>query len=1164
MLKVFVYSALGVILLASSAPAQQSVTDARAASGHDLGKVEGMKGFVGSEAARKLLTRNGFVVTGQQFKQIFAAYIGGALPKFITTDSAWHTYYVLLEEGVMQLEEDQAKRLREFSRKLVAAAEKRAKAGKPGFDDLADFASVGLALQDASFRKTLPKEQAGIVGALTSGSGLVTVPVGFPLMAERFRAKSFYTKSSALADYFAARQWYAVVDFRLRNDRETALAVKLAMLIHGNPELSGLWGQLSEPYDALLAKAEDGTVRVYAAAAIEVLGKGASVSGVEKVVPAIRKLLAARLSDPKVNDQLLTPAQYADFKTEIKGFRLLPPRRLPSAVCFQNTVDPKITGRMFPSGLDFLVACKTLRSPAAKRALEGRAGKGVAAAVARADSGRLPESLHGEALKLLAVLQKPAPKQAPTPLRTRAWADKQLWTQLGAWAEQRHTWALHTKLTIHYLGMAREPAGMVSPYPEFFEGLGRLSQATARVLDKVGVGKSFDAQAAAKDLLAHIKIYRRLRQAMKKGGLRSAHQRKQLQADAAKVDRLFTFLLEYTSQLGTAIRDEPGAEVVLKKVEKLAGKCATSGKVSKDDTTVLKLFARSSGEVSVLLGEFAALCDRLARIARRQLAGKDLAEEDEGVIKGYGVALAKFHFYGGNSWLTPRDDFPIITPIFISPPGNKSEILYAGLARPHALYVIAKAGGKLRLFRGAVMSYREFRRSMHQPLDDESWKALVKAGPVPPPSVFTRSFLAGMTAREVIEILRSGKTYSDIDNVAGRDITKAMIGLIDKGKHPRTSWLIEHLCRRCTDEDAGDLVALMAKVPKDGGFAELALTLAEMPWKPHRARLMKMLHDRIPKRADAAAYILSRKPGDIDAAELVKRFDKQTVRTKRLYCFLFGCVPKAGEGVKKALLGALRHPDDGLRWQAADAIARGGLKDRDIIAALVRLIEDTNEFVASAAVRALADLKADKAAPAMLARLKKGVRPRNITSSVSHRQTEAITGATRYGGSVALMVLRQRLGIAAGLPSLGEALVEALGVLGHKPATKQLEAMFAGNYAPEAIEALRAIDPKHHVDRLVTLALNKKADILGREEALEKLREVRSTGVATRLLPLLEETTAFSGSYNDKQWRVCDQAAQTIASLLDWKDNLSKFSEIQERKKLIAKIRQWAKRVERK
>ena len=79
------------IAAALGAPAGHASEAAQPPGGHDLAKVEKIEKFVGSAAARNLLARNGFVVTGTQFKQIFSAYIGGRLPKFITADSAWHT-----------------------------------------------------------------------------------------------------------------------------------------------------------------------------------------------------------------------------------------------------------------------------------------------------------------------------------------------------------------------------------------------------------------------------------------------------------------------------------------------------------------------------------------------------------------------------------------------------------------------------------------------------------------------------------------------------------------------------------------------------------------------------------------------------------------------------------------------------------------------------------------------------------------------------------------------------------------------------------------------------------------------------------------------------------------------------------------------------------------
>ena len=125
---------------------------------YNLRAVKGIEAFTGSAEAEKLLGKNGFVVADPAFKQIFEPYIkspqteatsetnrmGSALPSFITTDSAWHTYHVLLEEGVKNMEEIQSQRMLNFSRRLIAAA----RDSRNRDSDLVLFASVGLALQD--------------------------------------------------------------------------------------------------------------------------------------------------------------------------------------------------------------------------------------------------------------------------------------------------------------------------------------------------------------------------------------------------------------------------------------------------------------------------------------------------------------------------------------------------------------------------------------------------------------------------------------------------------------------------------------------------------------------------------------------------------------------------------------------------------------------------------------------------------------------------------------------------------------------------------------------------------------------------------------------------------------------------------------------------------
>jgi len=704
---------------------------------YNLRSVNGIEAFSGSAGAKELLSKNGFVVADPSFKQIFEAYIkapqteepseknpmGGSLPSYITPDSAWHTYHVLLEEGVKNMEEIQSKRLRDFSHRLLASATNSVN----GTADLILFASVGLALQDEPFRQTLAPEAKRIVDGLRNGSTPVVVPIGFELAPAQFRAQSFYTQSPELSDYFAARQWFASVVFRLANPSETKSALALTSVINSDPELLALWRQLSEPFDMFLGPAEDGTIREYGDAEKAVLGT-TNVQNIpisEAQFLAIQQRLEGQLPLPQVSDQLISPAQYIEFGKQTRGFRLLPSRRLPDAVCFHNTVDPKIPGRGFPSGLDFLAASPELTSSAARRAVQSEFGKRVGDQILKASCGPLPDSLHGEAMRLLATLQKPLPATAPKPLRTEAWSDLQLWTQLGAWAEQRHTWALHTKMTVMVMGMISPPRGMVAPYPDFFSGLAKLARQTASAFDKGGFGQSFEIKPVAAELLMKLELSERIS---------TSRDEKDMEENSAKLVQFGQFYQSYYEKHRAefeANRSRDANKKIERDLVAMAQRCAAEGTTNEAEIDTLRLYYNSRQNISRLLNDYAPVCDRLAALATKSLTDEALTEDDAKWIENYGVTLAGFSFYYGNSYEVPRDDFPMVTRVFSSP--LTSSMLYAGVARPQALYVIIPQGKTLQLFRGAVLTYREFVRPNDPLLDDDSWREMIFKGQTPPP-----------------------------------------------------------------------------------------------------------------------------------------------------------------------------------------------------------------------------------------------------------------------------------------------------------------------------------------------------------------------------------------------------------------------------------------------
>ena len=1156
-------------------------TPARTASeAYNLGAVNGIEAFKGPAAARELLARNGFVVSDPAFKQIFEPYIespqvekpseknpmGSSLPSFITTDSAWHTYHVLLEEGVKELEGIQSRRLLAFSRQLWAAARDRAQKQEPGGNDLALFASVGLALQDEQHRQSLSPEARRIVEGLRTGSTPVEVPIGFRLSPLLFRAQSFYTQSPELSDYFAARQWYASVVFRLANARETRLALAVSALVDGSPELLALWKQLSEPFDTFLAPAEDGTIREYVEAAGAVLGTNLhQVSFPDQQVAEIQKRLDSRLASPRVSDQLVSPVEYLDFAKVTRGFRLLPPRRLPCAVCFHNTVYPRIPGRMYPSGLDFLAASPVLRSPAAVRAVQSQFGKQVSDLILKADCGPMPESLHGEAMQLLATLQKPLPASAPPCMRNEAWSDLQLWTQLGAWAEQRHTWALHTKLTVMVLGMVTPPKGMVAPYPEFFSGLAKLTRRTAEAFEKAGLEQKFEVKAVATELLELLNLYHRGSQ---------PRDEKELERYSVKLGQILEFQRRYYEGHRADLEGESASESYRKlqnELEDLARRCTMSGKANESEMETLRSFYECRQNIVAMLKNFAPVCDRLAELAGKALKNQALTEDDAKWIENYGITLAGFHFYYGNSYEVPRDDFPMVTRVFSNPLADS--MLYAGLARPQALYVIVPSGNSLQLYRGAVMTYREFVRPNTRLLDDESWREMISKGQTPPAPPFTRSFCAETSVADLIKRLqRLGKSedagYGDVEEIL---------------------WQIGS---RATEKDLPELLNVLttSKGDERGDIVQgMAEIMSRLPWESHQKQLIALLADSDTTVADAAARILTERPAALDAAALVSGFDRQPTRTRRLYCAMLSRLPQQTEATRKLLLQAMRDPAAGVRWQAALAIGTAGWNSPQSHSALLQSLNDTNEVVAAAAARSLARLGATNAAPALFAKLKTRLQSTNTSPEELQRQTAKFMGDIRSDFNLGppyesldpdCLEMRFSRGVpeaarkraALRLPpqpfplpphdyTLADALIETLGDLGYTPAADDLFKLRGTEHDIEATRALYKLVPGRLTDELLATAKDKQVDSYLRERALVTLCNLSATNCARDLVPLLDDVTpiVYSRPLAGPEWRICDRAAVSIALLLGWEHPMRlRHPRPEEREALMARARKWA------
>ncbi|MDP7288191.1 MAG: DUF3160 domain-containing protein, partial [Phycisphaerae bacterium] len=764
---------------------------------------------------------------------------------------------------------------------------------------------------------------------------------------------------------------------------------------------------------------------------------------------------------------------------------------------------------------------------------------------------------------------------------TDAWADKQLWTQLGAWAEQRHTWALHAKLSYTTFGSdGAGDLGMVSPYPDFFESLGKLAKGTSEVLTRADAVNDRNMKLVSADLLKHAETYTWFCEAVE-GDLESVD-RKRLRDSEEIVERISEFVDEcvedHRSLFGFAKR--PTDAQVLKRLTELARRCLKTAKGADGDLKVLNAFVQSEIGVIERLEVLARLCGELSSIARNQLAGKSLNKEENETIRMYGPTLGYLHFYEGNSWDDPEDDSPIISPIFVNPNPRVRRTLYAALGRPHAIYVLAKLSGETRLMKGAVLSYHEFTGPTSQPLDDQAWRRIVREQKSAPPRPdFTKSFIVAPGEDKVIEMLRDGKMYVGIDSIVSRKITNTLIAMLPNIGEEDRYRLLDHLLVRCSEQDAPTLLKLLRDSAREGSkhetdsLQDIVRLVAEAPCKPIASELMKMLVAKNDDYAHAAAYILGRRPELIDAKQLTSGYDKLTTSRRGLYCMLLGALPNIDQAASKTMLKALDETDAYLRWHGAVALANSGANSPAVIKALTRRVDDSNSYVASAALNALKEIDALPNTPDLLKTLKR--------YCLDHRQdpkAAAELKAIEVPGHKRINSLKPRRYSMVPEPiPLDTAIVGVLTDIECKQAAPVfIDIMISGGFPMKDIGLfeLGRLDRENFDKYLTDIALNDKLDFTLRSEAIRYVQFAdHPIRACRRLVVLLGDKTKAPPEFpGAKSPAIGDLAIITMGKVLfpkprDESDTglfdpytpVDAKAEKQRLKKVAKKVRQWAK-----
>ena len=557
--------------------------------------------------------------------------------------------------------------------------------------------------------------------------------------------------------------------------------------------------------------------------------------------------------------------------------------------------------------------------------------------------------------------------------------------------------------------------------------------------------------------------------------------------------------------------------------------------VTDNDRRAMRAFLRSpQGNAAELLPQFAALCDQLAAIADKELAGQPLDSKERGVIREYGRTLARFHFYEGETCYAPRDDFACIAPVFDDRMNGKT--LYAGVGRPEAIYVVLFDGKELSLHWGAVLSYREFSRASGNVLDDQKWQAEVNAAGAPPPPAWTASFQRPFNqqelkrmAQEEVARLREGKLNPEDLSVAGHEATLARIEwLLKKWQAVKTaraaakkdgeltdkeqraaadaeeaarigeeecSELFEALLDRAVDEDVPDLLDKVLPAIPDTDFRimenNLEYCLMRRDWTPYRAKLVTLLHDSSPRVAGCAAAVLGSRPEEIDVAALAKDYDRQPLHVREEYCYLIGQSGKPGPEGTRVLTAALRDKSWELRRRAAEAVTACRATSPEILALVRAGLDEERPGLAEAMFHAALALHLSDTAPQMLARLKQHVErsrlgkddPRHL--NLEDRETRSLTTE----------------------------LVRGLGEFKYLPAKDVLRAFVFPHAEPlakyalgeAAYKALRKIEPQSQKQLLAEIFKDPRSPDYMLQFAIVEVAETDDLEYVKLMLPIFED-----------------------------------------------------------
>jgi hypothetical protein len=452
-----------------------------------------------------------------------------------------HVYHILYDYTLRILETrklyDDLEKLNSTMLKSALSQYDRAtdaKAKTSALKNLAYFTVANVLLNPST---VIPAQVKDMVNAeltlIDAHKGFDPSPIfGYEEDYSQYVPRGHYTRNEQLSRYFKSMMWYGRMMFRIspREGKEKAIEETLqAILIISAVKNSSIgaesalevWDRIYAPTAFFVGKSDDLNIYEYMEIMEKIYGPDyASISpdtlaDVTKIESFIEE--AKNYRSPMINSTLVWEGE--DVGVVTKGFRFMGQRFIPDSYMFQQLVHDKVSGRMFPKGLDILAIMGSERAyniliNVFKENSYPKYTEQIAKlkdAFAEMDDGVWAQNLYWNWLYVLMPLLEQKGAGYPAFMQNVAWIDKDLSTALGSWTELRHDTILYAKQS-YAMKTSLPPTpqlikGYVEPNPELYARLAALAKFTSDGLSARGLLlKEFaDKFTQLEDLLLSLK-----------------------------------------------------------------------------------------------------------------------------------------------------------------------------------------------------------------------------------------------------------------------------------------------------------------------------------------------------------------------------------------------------------------------------------------------------------------------------------------------------------------------------------------------------------------------------------------------------------------------------------------------------------------------------------